>query len=73
MIRALRFFFEKYGFQVCNRIADRFGIKTTNVRLSFIYVSFFTIGAGFVLYLIIAFWLKIKDIIFTKRSSVFDL
>lgn len=73
MIKSLRFFLEKYGFQVCSRIADRFGMKATSVRLSFIYVSFFTVGAGFALYLVLAFWLKIKDTIFTKRTSVFDL
>jgi len=49
------------------------GMRTKTVRLSFIYVTFATLGVGFALYLVFAFWIKIKDLIFTKRSSVFDL
>ncbi|MEP3922120.1 MAG: PspC domain-containing protein, partial [Nonlabens ulvanivorans] len=43
------------------------------VRITFIYFTFATLGAGFGVYLIIAFWLKIKDMLYVKRSSVFDL
>jgi phage shock protein PspC (stress-responsive transcriptional regulator) len=43
------------------------------VRTSFIYVTFVTVGFGFALYLFLAFWLRIKDIIFSKRTSVFDI
>tara|TARA_B100001063_G_scaffold69930_1_gene63972 strand:+ start:221 stop:397 length:177 start_codon:yes stop_codon:yes gene_type:complete len=58
---------------VCQRIADRFGMRARVVRTSFIYVTFVTFGFGFALYLFIAFWLRIKDLIFSKRSSVFDI
>ena len=63
----------RYGFYVCSRLADRLGMRTKIVRLSFIYVTFATVGLGFVIYLYIAFWLKIKDLIYVKRTSVFDL
>jgi len=69
----IRYFFERHGFSVCSRLAEWMGIKAKNVRIFFIYSSFFGIGIGFVFYLILAFWLKIKDLISTKRSSVFDL
>ena len=69
----IRYYFEKRGFEVCSRLAERLGIKAKNVRIFFIYLSFFSLGAGFALYLVFAFWLKLKDFIFTKRSSVFDL
>lgn len=69
----IRYFFEKYGFAVSSRLAERLGMKTRNVRLSFIYGTFATLGAGFLIYLILAFWLKLKDMIYTKRTSVFDL
>ena len=39
----------------------------------FIYISFFSLGFGFAVYLILAFWLRLKDLIYTKRTSVFDL
>lgn len=73
LIYSLRHFFEKRGFYVSTRLADRLGMRAKNVRLFFIYVSFFTLGAGFAVYLTLAFVLKLKDLINTKRSSVFDL
>ena len=69
----LRHYFEKHVFYVSSRFADRLGIKAKNVRLFFIYSSFATLGLGFAMYLTIAFYLKLKDLIYTKRSSVFDL
>ncbi|AIY13371.1 MULTISPECIES: PspC family transcriptional regulator [Cellulophaga] len=69
----LLYFFQKHGFEVCRRIAERLGIRIRVVRTSFIYLTFVTLGFGFALYLFVAFWLKIKDLIYTKRTSVFDL
>lgn len=69
----IRHWFEKYGFEVSNRLADRLGMKVKNVRLFFIYASFATFGGFFGLYLTLAFWMKMKDMIYTKRTSVFDL
>ncbi len=66
-------YFQKRGFEVCRRIAERLGIRTRVVRTSFIYLTFVTLGFGFAVYLFVAFWLKIKDLIYTKRTSVFDL
>jgi hypothetical protein len=73
MIQNIRYFFERRGFYVSTRLADSLGMKVKSVRLFFIYVSFATFGFGFGLYLTIAFWLKLKDLIYTKRTSVFDL
>jgi len=73
MINTIRHFFERYGFHVSSRLADRIGMRATNVRLFFIYVTFFTVGISFGFYLTLAFLLKLKDLIYTKRSSVFDL
>ena len=67
------FFIQKRGFEVCRRLAERLGIRTRVVRTSFIYVTFVTVGFGFAFYLFLAFWLKIKDLFYSKRSSVFDL
>ena len=33
---------QKYGFYVCQRIADRFGMRAKVVRTSFIYLTFVT-------------------------------
>lgn len=73
MIYNIRYYLEKRGFYVSSRFADRLGIRVRNVRLFFIYLSFATLGIGFALYLTFAFLLKLKDLVNTKRSSVFDL
>jgi hypothetical protein len=72
-IHAVRYFFERHGFAVSSRFADKLGIRATNVRLFFIYISFVTAGLSFGLYLTLAFLLRLKDMFYTKRSSVFDL
>ncbi len=69
----IRYYLEKHGFYVSSRLADKLGMRAKNVRLFFIYASFFTMGVGFIVYLTLAFWLKLKDLIYTKRTSVFDL
>ena len=69
----LRIFFERNGFDVSARLAELLGMKVKSVRLFFIYSTFATVVGGFVIYLILVFLLKLKDLIYTKRSSVFDL
>jgi len=72
-IKEIKYFFEKHGFAVSSRLADRLGIRAVNVRLFFIYVTFATLGVSFAIYLTAAFLLKLKDLVYTKRTSVFDL
>lgn len=43
----LLFYLQRNGFHVCQRIADRFGMRAKVVRTSFIYVTFVTVGFGF--------------------------
>ena len=64
---------ERHGFEVCSRLAERLGMRARPVRLFFIYTSFFSLGIGFVVYLILAFWLRLKDLVYSKRTSVYDL
>jgi hypothetical protein len=69
----LKYFSEKHGFHVSSRLAETLGMRANSVRLFFIYISFVTAGLGFGVYLTLAFWLRLKDLIRAKRSSVFDL
>ncbi len=73
IVYSIRHFFEKHGFYVSSRLADRLGMRAKSVRLFFIYLSFATVGMGFAFYITLAFLLRLKDLIYTKRSSVFDL
>ena len=69
----LKYFFEKYGIHVSSRLADKLGMRVTSVRLFFIYITFVTAGLWFGVYLTLAFWIRLKDLVRAKRSSVFDL
>ena len=73
LVYGIRYFFEKRGFYVSSRLADRLGMRVKNVRLFFIYLSFATLGIGFAVYVTLAFWLRLKDLVYAKRTSVFDL
>lgn len=73
MIEKLKCEFEKRGFEVCHRFGERLGIRPSRVRLFFIYTSFITMGSPLILYLILAFVLRLKDEVSHSRTSIFDL
>ena len=73
MLHRVRQFFEQNGFGVCSFISKFFGLRLKNLRLFFIYLSLFTIIIGPLIYLLIAFFLKIKNIFCYKKPSVFDI
>lgn len=60
------------GFYVCRRIARKFGIRISKVRLFFIYFCFISFGLNFLFYLLLFLCFWIKDFFYVKRSSVFD-
>lgn len=72
-VYSIRHYLERHGFYVSSRLADKLGIRAKTIRIFFIYLSFATMGIGFAVYLTLAFWLKLKDMVYAKRSSVFDL
>jgi len=73
MFERIRNFMEFNGFNVISRIADKFGVRASQLRLLFIYLSFVTLGITFGFYLMTAFFLWVKDGIIVRRKSVFDL
>ena len=76
MENRLKTVLEKQAFGVCEWWAGKLNIKTEQVRLSFIYLSFVTAGVPMVAYLVMAFVLEHKERIkhpFTKRSTVWEL
>ncbi|HET6245839.1 MAG: PspC domain-containing protein [Bacteroidetes bacterium] len=70
-------FFEKQAFGVCTWWGGKLGIKTTSIRLFFIYLSFFTAGSPIIIYLAMAFILEHKSYFKLKfrksRASIWDL
>ncbi len=68
--------FERQAFGVCTWIGGKLGIKTTRIRLYFIYLSFFTVGSPVIIYFILAFLLEHKKYFRFSRSrrpSVWDI
>jgi phage shock protein C len=77
MIRGITQWFEDRAFGVCTWWGKKLGIRTTTVRMYFIYLSFFTFGSPVIIYFIMAFILEHKEYFkfFSKRKrpSVWDL
>ncbi|MBC7494524.1 MAG: PspC domain-containing protein [Flavobacterium sp.] len=69
----LKYFAERHGFHVSQRLADTLGMRANSVRIFFIYISFVTAGLWFGVYLTLAFWMRLRDLVRAKRTSVFDL
>jgi len=66
-------FFEKQAFGVCAWLGDKLRMRTSNIRFFFIYASFLTLGSPLIVYLHLAFILRIKEYIQSSRTRVWDL
>ncbi|MFZ6052715.1 PspC domain-containing protein [Halocola ammonii] len=75
MINRIFDFFEKQAFGVCAWWGDKLGIKAHKVRLSFIYLSFITLGSPIIVYLVMAFVLENKNYfkLKKKRKTIWEL
>ena len=75
MIHRIVDFFERQAFGVCAWWGKRLGIRAHKVRISFIYLSFLTLGSPVIIYLVMAFILENKDYFKPNknRSTVWEL
>ena len=77
MVNNIIRWFEQQAFGVCEWWGKKLGIKTTNIRLYFIYLSFFTFGSPIIIYFMMAFMLEHKESFkpnnYRRRRSVWDL
>lgn len=65
---------ERQAFGVCEWWGELLGIRSSDIRLFFIYTSFLTVGSPVILYLVMAFWKKMGTLLMVqKRGSVWDL
>jgi phage shock protein PspC (stress-responsive transcriptional regulator) len=67
-----KFLVEYNAFGVCTRAGEKLGMPIKNIRLFFIYASCLTIGSPLIIYMILAFWLKLKDYVRGSRNPVWD-
>lgn len=74
LVENIKAWFERQAFGVCEWWGEWLHIKSSNIRLFFIYTSFLTVGSPIILYLIMAFWMRLgKMIAKRRRGSVWDL
>lgn len=69
----LRSFLETRFFGVCSYLGDKLLMPSGRIRLFFIYSSFITVGSPLIIYLIMAFVIKLRDYVRGRRSPVWDL
>lgn len=65
----VRDFMELHAFGVCSALGEKLGIASSRIRMWFIYVSFLTMGSPILLYMILAFWMNIKDYILSVKRN----
>ena len=67
----IRDYIEFNVFGVCTLLGEKFGIASSRIRLWFIYISFLTFGSPVIIYMILAFWINMKEYItFGKRNPL---
>lgn len=71
-VESFKFSIEQNVFGVCERIGERLHMPAKNIRLFFIYASCLTIGSPIIVYMILAFWMKMKDYVRNRRTAVWD-
>ena len=77
MVKGIIQWFEHRAFGVCAWWGKKLGIRSTTVRMYFIYLSLLTVGSPVIIYFIMAFILEHKNYFKPyykkKRPSVWDL
>ena len=68
----IKTFFGISIFGVCAYIGNKLQIPSRYIKMFFIYSTFLTTGSPILLYLTIAFLLRLRDYIKTKRNQIWD-
>ena len=65
----IRRIIEFQAFGVCAAIGEKMGIATSRIRMWFIYISFITFGSPLIIYMVLAFWINIKNYIYSAKRN----
>ncbi len=65
----MRAILEMHAFGVCTALGERFGIASAKIRTWFIYISFLTMGSPVLIYMVLAFWMNIKNYMFAAKRN----
>lgn len=71
-IESVKYLVEQNIYGVCERIGEKLNMPAKEIRLFFIYASCLTIGSPVIVYMILAFWIRMKDYVKGKRNPVWD-
>lgn len=72
MIQRLLTYFERHSFGVCTALGELFNISISKIRLFFIYSSFLAVGFPFIMYLMAAFVLDIRNYVKRVKNAIWD-
>lgn len=72
-MQRIKLFFEKQAFGVCAYLGKKLNMPSSTIRMYFIYASFATLGSPIIIYMAVAFWLKVKKYVLRRRPTVWDL
>lgn len=74
MLNYFRAIFEKQIFGVCQWWGEKLSIRSSRIRVFFIYTSFIAMGSPLIIYLVMAFILEHKNHFKgVRRKRVWDL
>ena len=68
-MKSVRKIIELHAFGVCTAIGEKMGIASSRIRMWFIYISFLTLGSPFIIYMVLAFWINIKNYIYSAKRN----
>jgi phage shock protein C len=68
----LRNVIESSLFGVCQYLGVKLSMPTAQIRKYFIYSSLLTFGSPLIIYLIMAFWMRIRYYFKGRRNPVWD-
>ncbi len=72
-VESIKTWFEKQAFGICEWWGEKLSIRSSNIRIFFIYTSFLTIGSPLIIYLIMGFVMNLRNLVRKQRGSVWDM
>jgi len=73
LVNDIKTWFEKQAFGICEWWGEKLSIRSSNIRMFFIYASFLTIGSPVIIYLIMGFVMNLRKLVGKPRGNVWDL
>lgn len=71
-MKNVKTFIELRFFGVCTYLGDKLGIPSATIRMFFIYSSFLAFGSPVLIYLALAFLIRVRNVFRKKRRPIWD-